>query len=203
MEPVAPGIRTFLDVPMIREKSTDRARETTTVNTYLGGRIERSAMSDYELDDVERQLVTLLQENARYTAVEMAERIGVSDNTVHKRMSRLEEAGVITGYHANVDHDRTGLALHFIFICTARISKRSAVADQAMQIPEVVEVTELMTGQRNLHIKLLGAEDEDITRLAERIDQLELEINDENLLRGEHTKPMDYTVVDLPSDVAE
>ena len=68
-------------------------------------------------------------------AVEMADRIGVSDNTIHKRMSHLEEAGVIEGYHARVDHDRTGLALYFIFICTARISKRSEVADQAMQIP--------------------------------------------------------------------
>lgn len=157
-------------------------------------------MADYELDDVERQLVTLLQENARYTAVEMAEKVGVSDNTVHKRMSRLEEEGVITGYNASVDHDKTGLALYFIFICTARISKRSDVAEQAMAIPEVVEVTELMTGQQNLHIKLLGAEDEDITRLAEQIDQLDLEINDENLLRGEHKKPMDYTKVEIPTE---
>ena len=160
-------------------------------------------MIDYELDDVERRLLTLLQENARYTAVEMADRIGVSDNTIHKRMNRLEEAGVITGYNARVDHDRTGLSLYFIFICTARISKRAEVAEQAMQIPEVVEVTELMTGQQNLHIKLLGTEDEDITRLAEQIDQLELEINDENLLRGEHVKPIDYTEVELPEEGAD
>lgn len=157
-------------------------------------------MADYLLDDVDRHLLTLLQENARYTAVEMAEEIGVSDNTVHKRMDRLEEAGVITGYRTTVDHGRTGLSLYFIFICTARISERGNVAEKAMEIPEVIEVTELMTGQRNLHIKLLGAQDEDITELAARIDDLELEINDENLLRGEYTKPLDYTVVELPEE---
>ena len=173
------------------------------INTYLAKGIDTRVMSTYELDDVERQLLTLLQENSRYTAVEMAEKVGVSDNTIHKRMRRLEEEGIITGYHASVDHDRTGMSLYFIFICTVRISKRSDVAEEAMTIPEVVEVTELMTGQQNLHIKLVGAEDEDITRLASQIDQLELEINDENLLRGEYRKPIDYTEIELTTEDEE
>lgn len=173
------------------------------INTYMADGIDSRVMSPYELDDVERQLLTLLQENSRYTAVEMADKVGVSDNTIHKRMRRLEEEGVITGYHASVDHDRTGLSLYFIFICTVRISERAAVADEAMTIPEVVEVTELMTGQQNLHIKLVGVEDEDITRLASQIDQLDLEINDENLLRGEYRKPIDYTEIQISKEYEE
>ena len=149
-------------------------------------------MPAYQLDDVDQQLLTLLQENARYTAIELAEEIGVSDNTIHNRMDRLEEADVITGYTTNTDPDRTGLNLYFQFTCTASINERSNVAEQAMAIPEVTEVTELMTGQENLHIRVLGAEDEDITRIAERLDDLALTINDENLIRAEHDKSLDY-----------
>lgn len=149
-------------------------------------------MTDYELDDVDRQLLNLLQENARYTALELADEIGVSDNTVHNRMARLEEAGIITGYTTTVDNDRIGLTLYFQFTCTTRISKRSEMAEQVMAIPAVLEVTELMTGQENLHVKAVGAEDEDITRIAETVDELDVEINDENLIREEHKRPLDY-----------
>jgi DNA-binding Lrp family transcriptional regulator len=148
-------------------------------------------MSTYELDDVDRQLLNLLQADARYSAIDLAEEIGVSDNTVHNRMDRLEEAGVVTGYTTNVDLERVGLRLHFNFTCTTSISDRKEVADKAMELPQIVEVTELMTGQENLQIKAVGTEDNDITRIAERLDDLALTINDENLVRDEHTKPID------------
>jgi DNA-binding Lrp family transcriptional regulator len=154
----------------------------------------------HHLDDVDRQLLDLLQENARYTAIELADEIGVSDNTIHNRMRQLEDAGVITGYTATVDHQRTGFELYFQFTCTARISDRSTVADQAMAIPEVIEVTELMTGQANLHIKVLGVEDVDITAIAQQLDNLALEIDDENLIRAEHTKPLEYVAVAVSTD---
>ena len=152
-------------------------------------------MTAYQLDEVDRQLLNLLQENARYKAIELAEEIGVSDNTIHNRMERLEERNVITGYTTSTDYDKAGLRLHFHFSCTARISERTAVAEEAMTLPQVVEVTELMTGHENLHLKAVGAEDEDITAIAEQLDNLSLEINDENLIRTEHTKPLDYVTV--------
>ena len=107
----------------------------------------------------------------------------------------MEEAGVITGYTTTVDNDRAGLTLYFQFTCTTRISERAEMAEEVMAIPAVLEVTELMTGQENLHVKAVGAEDEHITRIAEAIDQLDVEINDENLIREEHTNPLDYVKI--------
>lgn len=149
----------------------------------------------YTLDDVDRQLLNLLQEDARYKAIELADEIGVSDNTVHNRMARLEEQGIIEDYTASIDFDCVGLRLYFHFSCTSRISERADVAEKAMEIPQVVDVTELMTGHENLHIKAVGAEDEDITAVAEQLDNLGLEINDENLIRAERTRPLDYVEV--------
>lgn len=147
------------------------------------------------LDEVDTQLLTLLQEDARYTATNLADEIDVSDNTVHNRMNDLEEAGVIEGYTAEIEPRRAGFQFYYHFTCTTPISERSEVAEQAISFPEVVEVIELMTGQENLHIKLVGRTDKDITRMAERLDELNLEITDENLIRTEHTDPIDF--VDL------
>jgi DNA-binding Lrp family transcriptional regulator len=153
-------------------------------------------MADYELDSIDRQLLNRLQADARYTAIELAEELGVSDNTVHNRMDRLEEAGIITGYRVTVERGRTGLDLYFQFSCTARISERAEVASEALDISGVVEVTELMTGQENLDIRAVGAVDEDITAIAEQLDGLDLEIEDENLVREEHAGILDYVVIE-------
>ena len=152
-------------------------------------------MAEVALDDVDRQLLTLLQENARYTAVELAERLGVSDNTVHNRLGSLEEAGIVTGYAASIPPTEVGLDFYFMFLCTARISDRGAVAERALELAEIVEVTELMTGQRNLHIKAVGSEHDDITRIAQQLDDLELEVNDEFLIRDEHEQALDFNAV--------
>lgn len=160
-------------------------------------------MQGYAVDDIDEQLIELLQEDARYTAIELAETIGVSDNTVHNRMDRLESEGVITGYAATVDHDRIGLDRFFSIVCTARISDRSAVVEEISEIPQVVEVTELMTGDRNVHVKAIGAEDEDITRVAQQINELPVEINDENLIRSEHTSRLDVGALSELLDKAE
>lgn len=94
-----------------------------------------------------------------------------------------------------------GFELHFMFTCTVRIGQRGDVAQQVRAIPAVTEVTELMTGQRNLLVKAVAVADEDITAIAERIEELDLEINDENLVRAEHTNPIDHAaIVELLAD---
>lgn len=150
----------------------------------------------YRLDDVDRQLLSLLQENARRKAVELGDAVGVSDNTIHNRMAQLEEAGVITGYTTTLDYDSIGLDFYFLFVCSARISERAVVAEEAREIPEVVEVVELMTGERNLHIKVAGTDRDDITRVAQQLDGLNLEINDESFVRSEQSTPLDLVAIE-------
>ncbi len=144
-----------------------------------------------QLDEIDAHLLTLLQEDSRYPATELAEEIGVSDNTIHNRMTLLEEAGVIDGYTTTIDPRDVGLQFYYHFTCTTPISDRADVAEQVISYPEVLEVTQLMTGQENLHIKLVGETDQDITRMAEELDELNLEINDENLIRAEHRSLLD------------
>lgn len=147
----------------------------------------------HQLDKIDAHLLTLLQENARYAATDLADEIGVSDNTVHNRMTRLEDAEIIEKYTADIDPKRAGLQFYYHFTCTTPISKRAEVAEQVISFPGVVEVTELMTGEENLHIRLVGKTDEDITRMAQTLDELALEITDENLIRAERTNSIDLT----------
>jgi Lrp/AsnC family transcriptional regulator, leucine-responsive regulatory protein len=61
-----------------------------------------------ELDDTDRKLLLLLQENARLSNAELAEAVGLTVSSVHERVKKLERKGVITGYVARVDAERLG-----------------------------------------------------------------------------------------------
>jgi Lrp/AsnC family leucine-responsive transcriptional regulator len=64
-----------------------------------------------EIDQADRKLLNLVQENARLSNQELAERAGLSSSACWRRMKTLEEAGVIAGYSALVDAGEDGPAL--------------------------------------------------------------------------------------------
>lgn len=149
-------------------------------------------MSEPSLDATDRHILYLLQEDARTNITDIADRVGVSGNTVRNRIEALEDRDVINGYHVDIDYQKAGLDLHFAFTCSARVSDREDLAMQALDIPGVVEVREFMTGRQNVFVEGVGSDVDDITREAEALDGLGLGIEAEALIRGNYTKSLEY-----------
>ena len=61
--------------------------------------------------DVDRALLAALARDGRASFTELAERVGLSVSAVHQRVRRLEQRGLITGYHAKLDAGSLGLGL--------------------------------------------------------------------------------------------
>jgi Lrp/AsnC family leucine-responsive transcriptional regulator len=61
--------------------------------------------------DVDRALLAALARDGRASFTELAERVGLSVSAVHQRVRRLEQRGLITGYHAKIDAKSLGLGL--------------------------------------------------------------------------------------------
>lgn len=157
-------------------------------------------MKDGELDRVDEQILVALQRDGRATITEIAERLPVSGNTVRNRVRAMEEAGVIRGYTIDVDYIRAGLPFHYQFTCTAPISERSRLAEGAFDVRGVLNVRELMIGQRNVVIEAVGENQDDITRIAQALDELGLMVVDENLVRTDETRPLSLWSEDGPED---
>lgn len=60
-------------------------------------------MASHKLDDIDRHILAELQADGRITNVELASRVGISAPPCLRRVRTLEEAGYITGYHADID----------------------------------------------------------------------------------------------------
>lgn len=147
-------------------------------------------MSDQPLDEVDRQILYLLQEDARNnTNTQIGEQVGVSPSTVGKRIKRLETAGIIKGYNPDIDYERADYPLRVLFVCSTSINERSNLIDRARELPDVVNIKELMTGDENVHIEAVGSHNEDITRIATAVDDLGITINEEILVKSEYPQP--------------
>ncbi len=70
------------------------------------------------IDEVDKKLLRLLQVDARMSITELAERINLSATPCARRIKRLEDTGVIMGYHTQTDAQKLGLALA-IFIAVS------------------------------------------------------------------------------------
>lgn len=147
-------------------------------------------MGESHLDDIDRQILYLLQQDARNnTNAAISEKTGVSASTVGNRIKRLEVDGIVRGYHPEIDYDRAGFSLRVLFICTASIAERSELIEQTLDIQGVVNVRELMTGEENIHVEVVGRRNEDITRVATQIDDLGISISEEILVKNEYPQP--------------
>ena len=144
----------------------------------------------FEIDTIDERIIYRLVEDARSTtAPEIADEVGVTDTTIRNRIDRLEANGVITGYHAAIDYEQAGGLLTNLFMCTTSAADRSKMAKELLQIPGVVNIREIMTGHGDLRVKAVGADTEDLTRIASELTNRGIEIVDEDMIRREHHTP--------------
>jgi len=71
-----------------------------------------------ELDTIAWKILENLQQDARMSFAELGRKVGLSTPAVAERVRRLEEAGVITGYHATVDISKLGVPIHVLMRLT-------------------------------------------------------------------------------------
>jgi DNA-binding Lrp family transcriptional regulator len=147
-------------------------------------------MKDGELDATDRRILYYLQQDARHTSSsDIAEELDLSSSTVRTRLNRLEETGIIRGYHVDIDYDLAGYPLYTKIICTAPVTNRDELADRAREIPGVTAVREIMTGKRNVYVNAIGRSHDDLNRIAGELDELGLDVVDEQLIRDEYVCP--------------
>ena len=105
------------------------------------------------LDLTNRKLLLELQSDARLSLAELGRRVGLSAPAVAERLARLEGAGVIAGYRAQVDPRAVGYTLAAVLRIRPAPRQIAAVAQLARDTPEVVECHRI-TGEDCFFMKL-------------------------------------------------
>lgn len=158
-------------------------------------------MGSEPLDDVDRGILQLLQEDARnLTPVDMAEDLPVSEGTVRNRIDRLESEGIITGYVPTLDYDAAGYPLTIVFTCTAPLDRQDELAEAVLDVARVVNVRELVASQGNVEVTALATDLADIMATATGLVDLGFDIEMHRFLRHEHDQPTNHLDAELADE---
>jgi len=120
------------------------------------------------LDDIDWTILQELQENARITFAELGRRVGLSTPATAERVHRLEDAGVIVGYRAQVNPSAVGFPVQAFIRVSVAGDKLTKFATLAQRCPEVLECHRV-TGSESFIIKVAVS---DIQHLEVVIDSL-------------------------------
>jgi Lrp/AsnC family leucine-responsive transcriptional regulator len=151
-------------------KNTGEVKSITLVQVKK--RKEKSGMTgeiERLLDETGWQLLKALQEDARLSYNELGQRVGLSAPAVSERIRKLEEAGVITGYHAQINRALVGLGVTAIIRMGLNVSQSSARAIEGIRaIPEVLECSRVL-GSDTLILKVGASSVEHLEGLIDRL----------------------------------
>jgi Lrp/AsnC family leucine-responsive transcriptional regulator len=93
------------------------------------------------IDEVDRKILKILQENARTPNSEIAEKIDMAPSATYERVRKLERKGIIKGYEVRLDSEKLGAGLiAFVAVRTGELAGEALAGPELVKIPEVQEV---------------------------------------------------------------
>lgn len=113
-------------------------------------------------DNIDRQLIALLQANARQSTMTLAKRLSLARSTVHERIRRLERDGIIRGYSVRLGKDPFEEYAQAIALLSLAQRQQRNVIDRLSMLPEV-KICSTISGECDLFllIETPGLEDLD------------------------------------------
>lgn len=109
----------------------------------------------HDIDEVDRQILSILMTDAKTPFTDIAKNIHVSGGTVHVRMRKMEQLGIVTGASLTIDYTKLGYDISaFLGIYLDKSSLYDEVADELKKIPEIVEA-HYTTGLYSIFAKII------------------------------------------------
>ena len=126
-------------------------------------------MPDIKLDEIDLKILSTLQENGRTKRNKLAEEVKLSIPSVSERLRKLEESGVILGYHSVLDARSVGLEVTaFIFLTTESSKFYAKIIERATEHDEILEC-HAITGDGSHILKIRTESTETLENLLSKI----------------------------------
>ena len=129
---------------------------------------------NFEIDTVDKAILDALLDDARRPFSDIAKEVGVSDGTVHVRVNRLKEAGILLGSTAVLDYERLGYGVSaYIGINLSHAKNFQAVLRKMKKLTPITEAV-YSTGEYSIFAKVMSKSIKDLHLfLAEKLQGIE------------------------------
>lgn len=121
------------------------------------------------IDEIDAKILEILQKRGRTRRNDLAEAVGLSLPSVSERMRKLEANGILTGYHATVDHHKLGRDITaFIFVTIDSSRHYAQFLEHAGTLDDILEC-HAITGEGTHLLKIRTLDTASLERLLAKI----------------------------------
>ena len=130
-------------------------------------------MAKFKLDEIDHQILDMLIENTRVPFTDIAKKLLISAGTVHVRVKKMEDAGIIKGSSLTLDYRKLGYSfIAYVGVFLQNTSKTSFVLECINEIP-FVTVAHVTTGKFNIFCKIRARSTEHAKDIIYLLDDIE------------------------------
>ena len=124
------------------------------------------------LDDIDRNIIRILQENARTSYREIQDKLGISIGTIHNRISKLKKNEIVEGYTLKLNNTKLGYKLTFLIRVQIDGKHTEEILTSIKDKPEVCTVFHT-TGDQSAALICRFRESEDVHKFIRELNEKE------------------------------
>ena len=130
-------------------------------------------MAKFKLDEIDHQILDMLIDNTRIPFTDIAKKLLISAGTVHVRVKKMEDAGIIKGSSLKLDYNKLGYSfIAYVGIFLQNTSQTKFVLERLNTIPYVT-VAHITTGKFNIFCKLRAKNTQHAKEVIFKIDDID------------------------------
>jgi len=125
-----------------------------------------------DLDDIDKKLINILQENADLTYAELGRKLGISPSTVYMRVRRLKERGIIKRVVAEVAPEILGYNLRSLIFLAVDIKKYNNIVKELLKMPQIKVIYDI-TGEWSFALEVLVKDHKELSELLDKVGTID------------------------------
>lgn len=130
-------------------------------------------MGKIKLDEIDHQILDMLIDNTRIPFTDIAKKLLISAGTVHVRVKKMEESGIIRGSSLTLDYKKLGYSfIAYVGVYLNNTSQTKFVLERIDEIPYVT-VAHITTGKFNIFCKIRARNTEHAKEVIFKLDEIE------------------------------
>ncbi|UXD21917.1 AsnC family transcriptional regulator [Ignicoccus pacificus DSM 13166] len=133
--------------------------------------MRRGSMRE-NIDEVDKEILRMLQEDGRTSFSRIAKKLNLSEATIHLRVKRLKERGILKGFHADVDPEKVGKKVLAFILVKIDAKKYPETLSKIAEFRDVYEVHDI-TGEYSALLKVRVSNKDELAKLLDEIGKLD------------------------------
>lgn len=125
-----------------------------------------------DIDDIDRDIIRILQDNARTSYREIQDKLGISIGTIHNRIAKLKEKNIIEGYTIRLNNTKLGYKLTFLIRMQINGKHTEEILNEIKDRPEVCSIFHT-TGEQSAALICRFKESDDVHKFIRELNEKE------------------------------